>query len=229
MEDCVRPPAIGDVGTVVGLTPPHRSDDPRTRFIVELGDEQGYCVWLAEFSRDEIRLVSRPSAAGNGVHDQNPRQNVGGMTPEIFERLRGQWLSEKPLHDIHRKYVDEECVLPLASDMGGFYGLDRSGQVLEFEWDSSEPAQPVRDPRLLNRALFQGAAKYPILRSLLPARPVDALTCEACHGTGKTDLPHHLQDKVVCYCGGAGWLPAGTPQFGDVSQPPKRWWQFWRR
>lgn len=220
INDCLRPPAIGDLGTVVHLTPTYNPGDPNTRFIVESNEGQADLVWLAEFSREELEFVSRPHSVG--------KDDSAGLAPEIFERLRAHWLSDIPTHDIYRRYVEERGVLPLASDMGGLYALTRSGEILEFEWDNINPLRSVHDPRLVNVALFQGAARYPELTSLLPQRPDDALPCGACHGTGKVHLPEHLQDKVVCYCGGAGWLPAGTPQFGSIPKPTKRWWQFWR-
>jgi hypothetical protein len=56
-----RVPAIGDQGTVVHLTP-SEPDNPSTIFTVESNDSGAGCVWLCDFSRDEIEFVSRPEA-----------------------------------------------------------------------------------------------------------------------------------------------------------------------
>ena len=52
-----RPPAIGDLGTVVGYTSPYDPQHPATRFIVESCATDGRTIWLAEFSHDEIEFV----------------------------------------------------------------------------------------------------------------------------------------------------------------------------
>ena len=204
MNDCLRAPAVGDVGTVVGLDPPRLPTDRKTQFVVESCDDEGNTVWLAQFSRNEIRLVERPRAIGE--HGLQSSRTTAEVNPEVFDHLREEWLAQHSADDIHRKYVEELGILPLLSDMGGFYGLTRDGQVLEFDWDSLEP-ELVVDPHPLHLALFQGAAAYPALRTMLPPRPVNARTCVSCDGTGEANVPTHLQDKVVCYCGGAGWVP----------------------
>lgn len=59
-DDYERLPEVGDVGTIVHLTPTYDPDGTETRFIVESVDTSGRSVWLAEFSREELELVSRP-------------------------------------------------------------------------------------------------------------------------------------------------------------------------
>src|SRR5436305_556584 len=79
--DCARPPAIGETGTVVHLTPTWDPEDPNTRYIVELNESDGSLVWLAEFSRNEIEFVARPTRA---VPLDEVAQNS-------IEQLREQW------------------------------------------------------------------------------------------------------------------------------------------
>ena len=55
-----RLPRVGDTGTVVHLLRDGDSDSRATRFIVESCENDGTWVWLAEFDRSEIELVSRP-------------------------------------------------------------------------------------------------------------------------------------------------------------------------
>ncbi len=56
-EEVVRAPRIGDVAVIVHE---YRADDPSAAVIVEMTDEKGYAIWLADFERDELELVSRP-------------------------------------------------------------------------------------------------------------------------------------------------------------------------
>lgn len=51
-----RPPAIGDVGTIVHDYDP---EDPRAPVAVEMRDADGQTIWLADFERDELELVDR--------------------------------------------------------------------------------------------------------------------------------------------------------------------------
>lgn len=55
-----RLPAVGDEGTVMHLTP-WDPDNLATIFTVESNDGDPGCVWLADFSRDELEFVSRPA------------------------------------------------------------------------------------------------------------------------------------------------------------------------
>ena len=151
--------------------------------------------------------------------------------PDLVARLRQQWLATASPQDIHRPYVETKNVLPLASDMGGFYGVTPSGEFLEFLWDGDERGGFVTDERTIHSTWFQAAKKYPELAVFLPSRPPWAQACEMCGGTGTpADLPEHLANVIVCYCGGAGWLPPATEQAPRlVLQREKRWWELWRK
>ena len=57
----MRPPRIGDIGTVVHE---YKPEDLTAPVIVEDVDEDGMTIWLADFARDELELVSSgPSAS----------------------------------------------------------------------------------------------------------------------------------------------------------------------
>jgi hypothetical protein len=101
-------------------------------------------------------------------------------------------------------------VLPLTWDMGGCMALRPTGEIVSWAWDEEAKVSVEDDPLERNRALFQGAAKYPALRPLLPPRPADAETCAHCKGTGTiSGVPEAVSGQLVCFCGGAGWLPPG--------------------
>lgn len=181
-------------------------------------------TWLAEFSGDELQVLSRPGSA--------MFLSAQSGVPELIARLRQQWLVTASPQDIHRPYVETQNVLPLASDMGGLYGVTTSGGFLEFQWDGDERGRVVTDERAAHSTWFQAAKKNPELAVFLPDRPPLAQACELCGGTGTpADLPEQLADVIVCYCGGAGWLPRATEQAPRlvVARQEKRWWQFWRK
>jgi hypothetical protein len=101
-------------------------------------------------------------------------------------------------------------VLPLTWDMGGCRALRPTGEIVSWPWDEEYKLSVERSQLERNRAMFQGALKYPTLHPFLPARPSDAQTCTQCAGTGKpSGLPEAFAGQFVCLCGGAGWLPAG--------------------
>jgi hypothetical protein len=52
-----RAPRVGDIATIVHEYEPH---DPNGKVIVEKIDDEGYTIWLADFDKDELELVSHP-------------------------------------------------------------------------------------------------------------------------------------------------------------------------
>jgi ribosomal protein L32E len=54
-ESVMRPPQIGDVGTIVHMPPD--TQGLKSMCIVECVDNEGYTVWLADFTIDELELV----------------------------------------------------------------------------------------------------------------------------------------------------------------------------
>jgi len=46
----------------------------------------------------------------------------------------------------------------------------------------------------------------------MPVRGPEDRTCPGCQGTGVVpNIPIEQRDKIICWCGGLGWVPAGTP------------------
>jgi hypothetical protein len=56
-ESVRRPPAIGDIGTICHELVP---SDQTAPVMVEMVDQNGMTVWLADFVREELELVERP-------------------------------------------------------------------------------------------------------------------------------------------------------------------------
>ena len=51
-----RPPKVGDVATICHEYNP---DDPTAMVVVEMVDDAGFTVWVADFERIELDFVSR--------------------------------------------------------------------------------------------------------------------------------------------------------------------------
>jgi hypothetical protein len=55
-DGVARAPAVGDVATILMICDPENGSG----FMLEMVDDGGYTVWVATFSRDELRLVWTP-------------------------------------------------------------------------------------------------------------------------------------------------------------------------
>jgi hypothetical protein len=100
-------------------------------------------------------------------------------------------------------YVDWTHALGVRST-GSVVAYEHEPWPLPIEMNNLLPVTPcvVEHPRLINLALYQGARRYLWLLAVVPQRPADAQVCSSCDGTGQ------LPVDVICYCGGAGWVPA---------------------
>jgi hypothetical protein len=123
-----------------------------------------------------------------------------------------------------RAIAAELQLLPASLDMGGCLGLRPSGEVAGFLWDEPHALRTDWDHRIRNMVYYQASLKYPSLTPLVPSRPADALVCPSCGGSGRcSGLPPDLADKIVCYCGGLGWLPNDSPGRAAVARRPRGW------
>jgi hypothetical protein len=127
--------------------------------------------------------------------------------------------------DIARRHA----AVPAVMDMGGALAITADGDVLEILWDHPGTATKVTDPRERSIAYYAVSQRYPELESISPKRPASARDCRACGGTGRPDVPVHLQDSVRCWCGGLGWVPDEASQLPQVEAPRalRPWWKFW--
>lgn len=114
--------------------------------------------------------------------------------------------SDPPLN--LRALAAELRLLPAMAEMGGCFCLRPTGEVVSFLWDEPTTLRQETDPRICNSSYFQASLKYPELAPLVPKRTANSIVCPWYVGTGKcSGLPAALDDKIVCYCGGLGWLP----------------------
>jgi len=148
---------------------------------------------------------------------------------ETVDRLVAQFIAEES-NEHAASLAKQVSALPLVQDMGGFCGLRASGELVEVNWDEPESVREISDQRVANMALYQGAKRFADLTELSPRRTDSAVTCATCGGSGLAQVPEHLQQGVLCWCGGLGWLPSIDHEL-EAMQPVaaiKRWWQFWR-
>jgi hypothetical protein len=91
--------------------------------------------------------------------------------------------------------------------MGGFFGVHLDGEILGFIYGELDQPIKVEDVRIYNSVLFQGSKVYDRLSGLAPTRSDDDLTCPYCNGSGIVEDYPGLESRLVCFCGGLGWIP----------------------
>jgi hypothetical protein len=109
--------------------------------------------------------------------------------------------------------------LPLLLDWSYGVAIQPGGELIGPEWAEPEAGRVETNPHLRFLALVTGARRYRELEGLFPVRVLGDRDCEACGGTGKAPgIEEHGIDPniAVCYCGGAGWLPAAVPQLSRM-------------
>jgi hypothetical protein len=154
------------------------------------------------------------------------------LTPEerdliernITEFVRGE------AHEDRRKAAESAHALPLYLDWSACMALRPDGQIIWIDYDEPHQVRAVEDERERNIGLFKGSRRDPDLGFLAPVRPPDAIECPDCKGTGRLTFPagqEHLAEKVVCSCGGVGWLPASSAS--SVRPPKSILSTVWRR
>ena len=100
---------------------------------------------------------------------------------------------------------DQDAVY-LYGTLGSEAVLLRDGRVwiwVEDEAGAEGGREATASERLT--ALVLGAESSPEIRELLPQRPLDAVHCAGCEGSGR------IFTQIVCpECSGVGWLPPAT-------------------
>jgi hypothetical protein len=110
-------------------------------------------------------------------------------------------------------------VLPLWVDWTVFLAIRPDGGVIVVDHEAAEPnPRPANDLTFVAIALVEGAARYPELAHLLPARPSGRSACTTCGGVGTLSMS---RGSVVlhCVCGGLGWKPETPAELGLVCPP----------
>jgi hypothetical protein len=103
----------------------------------------------------------------------------------------------------------KEGQLLLVRDWTADVVLSRDGTMIVIDTEEGQPARAATESER-RTTLFRSIAKYPELLSFLPGRPLDAVECPGCSGTGVL-VARFVNPKlrhVVCRCGGSGWIIA---------------------
>ncbi|MDC3979814.1 hypothetical protein [Polyangium jinanense] len=109
----------------------------------------------------------------------------------------------------------EASALPVYADMGGALLITTEGDVLIVStnqvWDRNAKWETEADPQWRLLARIAASERYPQLSFLRPTRPVSAVDCEACNGTGSVEF-----SGCAARCGGCwstGWIevPEANP------------------
>jgi len=169
-----------------------------------------------------LRLLGLPSGATKEV--RTGENLLTGRDPEPIHLTRSQWqevqrrvaefIANSSAPDAHawaRGAIERLSALPLFFDWSAFMALLPDGQIVWVPYDN-EPGEieVVQEERLRNIGLFQATKLHPELQFLVPPKPPNAIDCPDCQGTGTLSFPpgsEHLAERLVCYCGGIGWLP----------------------
>jgi hypothetical protein len=118
---------------------------------------------------------------------------------ESFLAQPGRW-------DWAAQWARKSGCLPVHADFTHAYGIDQHGAVSAFDFEqigNGPPTGPIADPRIVNIVLYEGLKRYAWMADLVPLRPSNAQDCSMCEA-GKAPL----RAPSICYCGGAGWVPA---------------------
>ncbi len=107
-----------------------------------------------------------------------------------------------------KDHARQRGLTPVLSDWEHLYAIDPQGRPVEATYDDWRDQREVNHPRMRHTILAQAAIRYPELEHLRPVRGPGDPDCTACSGTG-TRPSGSLN---ICWCGGLGWLPKGTPQ-----------------
>jgi hypothetical protein len=113
----------------------------------------------------------------------------------------------------------EQGLTPVWADWVGAFGLTPASEVVFLEHRGGGAPEAVEEPHLRHVTLFLASKKVPELAHLAPVRSPGDPTCPSCNGSGvfRGLDGRPAPDRVVCFCGGMGWLPAGY----DAARPSR--------
>jgi hypothetical protein len=131
----------------------------------------------------------------------------------IPENLISKLRSLRARQQNWRELIDKEDVVHLFYGLGPARFLAFDGRILvdPYDWDETD-AYEVTNPKEAWSAIVVGADiwSFPELLRLLPARPLHAIDCSQCKGTGWVSWvdAEGKEGRVVCRdrCGGLGWV-----------------------
>lgn len=132
------------------------------------------------------------------------------MTPALgteIQRLIAGLIVDESEPQYIRRIATRTNALPLYRGWTEVVLLAPDGSVIVYDHDVLDaPIDRVLDHAYLMASLVEGSRAFPALAPLVPPRPVDALECDACRGSGR--LPAPIPSHIICKCGGVGWFPS---------------------
>ena len=129
-----------------------------------------------------------------------------GEQDGFSEADKVRWEDAAKRMDQRAVYADWMCIYTIAEDGITYY----SARV-----DLTDQAQ-LTDAKHINIVRHLAAERYPELAHIEPLRTPDDPDCSSCGGTGVPDLPAEVpRDRIICECGGLGWIPAGYVALGE--------------
>jgi hypothetical protein len=115
---------------------------------------------------------------------------------------------------------------PVFTDWVGRFALDAKGEPWFAERLDWEDRQPVSEPDLRHVVLALASRRYRRFRHLRPRRTTTAVTCTGCGGPGYLPLPPSQRFKIICQCGGVGWVePEWLTEAYKATYPRKSPWE----
>ena len=141
---------------------------------------------------------------------QELSEKIEAVLQEYVSTPKPKWIDSDKTIDL-RKIASELNVLPLVLDWSGAFGIRPNGEFFSFSYEKPYEIRTNYNQREINGILFQGVKNYPDLQELMPVRTADSIECSACGGTGIDPMNEKLgfkEERIVCYCGGLGWLPS---------------------
>jgi hypothetical protein len=168
-------------------------------------------VWKRWLGRGRNRMKEAARAKGPSPTGLAPIELSPTQWDQVEMTLAGFLVDSTSICAHARGRAGRAYALPLCFEWTAFMALRLDGRVVSVPYED-EPGEieVIEDERLRNLGLFQGTKRHPDLAFLIPRRPADAVDCPDCGGTGKLTFPsgsEHLSERILCSCGGVGWLP----------------------
>jgi len=137
------------------------------------------------------------------------------VSSEWIVNATHQYIAERAKTDPDSAaFIKTLDALPLYADWVGGVALRSDGELVGFLWDEPQSIKVEADPHLRFLAVVEGSKDYAELSCLAPIRSADDRDCPLCDGTGRVpgleEAGIELKN-ILCYCGGAGWLPRNVP------------------
>ena len=129
------------------------------------------------------------------------------IDPEVSESIRrlSKSAAVSEPDESSREAAARTGGVPVYADLGGVLVVAPDGAVLRFDPEADE-VSVVNDERWRMLALQSGAQKFSELESLRPRRPLSAVVCQLCSGSGVVAV-----DIRCGECFGLGWVaPSGV-------------------